>query len=335
MSFLYVCEPDTRIRIEEGRIIAEKRGGLNVSIPLELLEGVVLMGSAQMTSSCSAELLEKGIPVTFLSKSGLFYGRLESTKHVNIIRQREQFRAGDDKDFCLKFSAKVVAAKIPNQVVVLRRYNRHIENAAVNEHISQMLLLEDAVLRAVTIAQIMGYEGAASRHYFKALSLMVNRRFAFSGRSRMPPLDPFNSLLSLGYTLLLYETYTAVVNKGLHPYAGLMHQDRQGHPALASDLIEEWRPVIADSLVMSIVQGGSLVPEDFTTDKKTGAVLLEKKALHKFIKYFEEKIRSEANYLPYANQRMSYRRAIQHQAGVLASCIENNNIDYYHPVRLR
>ncbi|WP_027366214.1 CRISPR-associated endonuclease Cas1 [Desulfotruncus alcoholivorax] len=335
MSFLYVCEPDTRIRIEEGRIIAEKSGGLVVGIPMELLERVVLMGSAQMTASCSAELLKKGIPVTFLSKTGVFYGRLESTKHVNITRQREQFRAGEDEDFCVKFSAGIVAAKIHNQVVILRRYNRHIKKAAVDEHIYQMSLLENAVSEAKAIPQIMGYEGAASRHYFSALSMMVNKNFSFSGRNRMPPLDPFNSLLSLGYTLLLYETYTALVNKGLHPYAGLMHQDRQGHPALASDLMEEWRPVIVDSLVMSIVQGGSLVADDFNKDEETGAVLLKKNTLRKFVKYFEQKIRSEANYLNQVNYRMSYRRAIQYQAGVLANCIENRDITIYHPVRLR
>jgi CRISPR-associated protein Cas1 len=108
MSFLYVGEPDTKIRIGEGRIIADKSDGLEVSIPLELLEGVILMGSSQMTASCSRMLLEKGIPVTFLSKSGLFYGRLESTKHVNIVRQREQFRAGDDDDFCRLFPIAII-----------------------------------------------------------------------------------------------------------------------------------------------------------------------------------------------------------------------------------
>lgn len=312
MSFLYVCEPDTRVRIKDGRITAEQKDGMEVSIPLELLEGVVLMGSAQMTAACSVELLEKGIPVTFLSRSGFFYGRLESTRHVNILRQRKQFRAGDDEEFCFKFTCMIVAAKMHNQAVILRRYNRHVNSPAVDECISRMQLLEENIARAGSIAQVMGFEGAASKHYFKALSLMVDRRFAFSGRNRMPPLDPFNSLLSLGYTLLLYETYTAVVNKGLHPYAGLMHRDRQGHPALASDLMEEWRPVIVDSLVMSIVQGGILAPGDFYKDEASGAVLLKNDALRKFIKHFEQKIRSEANYLSYLDYRVSYRRAVQH-----------------------
>jgi len=292
------------------------------------------MGSAQLTAACSIELLGKGIPVTFLSRSGFFYGRLESTRHVNIARQREQFRAGDNQEFCLKFSAVVISAKVHNQTVVLRRYNRQAKNPEVEEHISQMGLLESMISNAKSIQQVMGYEGAVSRHYFKALSLLVNRNFAFKGRNRMPPLDPFNSLLSLGYTLLLYETYTAVVNKGLHPYAGLMHQDRQGHPALASDLMEEWRPVIVDSLVMSIVQGGSLIPEDFYKDE-SGAILLKNDALRKFIALFEQKIRSEANYISQAGYRMSYRRAVQYQAGVLAACIEKNDISKYCPIRLR
>jgi len=335
VSFLYVCEPETKVKIREGQIVAEKKGGLEISLPLELLEGVILVGPAQMTVPTFAELLKNGVPVTFLSGSGEFFGRLESTKHVNIFRQREQFRAGDDESFCLRFSAAVVSAKIHNQAVILRRYNRHLRKEKVDDHIYQMGLLEEAVSRAKTIPQVMGYEGAASRHYFSALSTMVRSEFAFTGRTRMPPLDPFNSMLSLGYTLLLYETYTAVVNKGLHPYAGLMHQDRNGHPALASDLMEEWRPVIVDSLVMSLVQGGSLEVSDFIKNEETGAVYLGKSNLRKFVRHFEQKLRSEANYLPQVNYRMSYRRAIQHQAGILANCIENKNISMYRPVRLR
>jgi hypothetical protein len=195
--------------------------------------------------------------------------------------------------------------------------------------------LKNDVNRATTIESIMGYEGNAARLYFKGLSLLADKDFKFRGRSRMPPRDPFNSLLSLGYTLLLYEAYTAIANKGLNPYAGFLHKDRQGHPTLASDLMEEWRAVLVDSLVMSMVNGRKVKKEDFYTKKETGAILIQKNALKKVIGEFENKIRTETSYLDYIDTRMSFRRAIQTQVGALCKTIDNNDVSIYRPIRLR
>lgn len=134
---------------------------------------------------------------------------------------------------------------------------------------------------------MMGYEGNASKVYFKSLGQLVNSNFKFYNRSKMPPRDPFNAMLSLGYTLLLYEIYTAISLKGLNPYAGFMHKDKQGHPALASDMIEEWRPVIVDSLVMKLIQNNDILLNDFYNDGD--AVLLTKSGLKKFIQSFEKR----------------------------------------------
>jgi CRISPR-associated protein Cas1 len=139
----------------------------------------------------------------------------------------------------------------------------------------------------------------------------------------------------LGYTLLMYEIYTAVVNKGLHPYAGLLHHDKRGHPALVSDLLEEWRPVIADSLAINLLNNKILKTEDFKRDAKTGGVTLEKDALRRYIKEFEKKIRTESRYLTYLEAAVSFRRAIQHQAGAVAKAIEEKDTSLYHPVWLR
>jgi CRISPR-associated protein Cas1 len=151
----------------------------------------------------------------------------------------------------------------------------------------------------------------------------------------MPPKDPVNSLLSFGYTLLLYEIYTAIVNKGLHPYAAFLHKDRKGHPSLASDLIEEWRAVIVDSLVLKLFRKGSFIRDDFITKEKTGGVYLCRNKVKKFISEFETKLNTEVRYASISGSRMSFRRTIAYQANSLAKAIDSENPTLYYPIKVR
>jgi CRISPR-associated endonuclease Cas1 len=125
MSFMYVCDYKARIYIEKGKLVVESKNNLKRMLPLEQLEGLVIFGNASVSTGCFSQLLRMGIPVTFLSHTGMFFGRLESTKHINIERQRKQFKLGEDEEFCLSFSKKIIKSKIHNQSVILRRYNRH------------------------------------------------------------------------------------------------------------------------------------------------------------------------------------------------------------------
>ena len=284
MSFLYVTEPDCKVYFHENQIVMEDSNGLKTMLPIEILEGVILIGNANVSSSCQRELLRRGLPVTYLATNGQYYGRLESTKHINIERQRSQFRLGDDTVFCLTFARKIIEAKTHNQIVILRRYNRDKAKESVKNCLHDMELVQKKVTSANSLEQLMGYEGNCAKLYFKGLSQLVHPDFPFSGRNKQPPRDPFNSLLSFGYTLLLYDMYGAIVNKGLHPYAGFLHQDRRGHPALGSDLIEEWRAVIVDALVMSLLNQGTFSSEDFTQADETGGVYLNKQASKIFLK---------------------------------------------------
>ncbi len=335
MSYLYVTEPKTTVRFEESQFVAEKKDGLKIFIPAEKLEGVVVIGNITITSRCINELLERGIPVTYLSSRGLFFGRLESTKHCNIERQRKQFRYGDNREFCLKLSKKFVSAKIHNQIVILRRYNRNTESFEVQGIIEFMQDIETKIEVADSIEQIMGYEGVCSRKYFQGLANLIDDDLDFNGRNRMPPKDPVNSLLSFGYTLLLYEIYTAIVNKGLHPYAAFMHKDRHGHPALASDLIEEWRPIIVDSLVLKLFRNYTFTQNDFITDEKTKGVFMKRDRIKDFISLFEKKLNEEISYAIKEVSRISCRGAIAYQTNTLAKAIDDENPDKYASIKIK
>lgn len=141
-----------------------------------------------------------------------------------------------------------------------------------------MKILHYKVDKATTIAEATGYEGSAARAYFKGLNLVVNvPGFNFTGRNRKPPRDRFNSMLSLGYALVMNDVYGAIEGRGLNPYFGFIHQDKEKHPTLASDLMEEWRAVIVDSVVMSLINGHEIAAKNFYFDEETKGVFFDKR----------------------------------------------------------
>lgn len=334
MSFLYVVEKFATIRLLDGQIVAERKD-IKTYIPIETLEGIVLIGNSNISSGCIEELLKRNLPVTFLSSSGVYYGRLDSTKNTNITKQRRQFRLSDDDDFKLKFSKNIIKAKINNQIIILRRYNRTLENVEIDKIIDTMKIYESKTLNCDSIEQLMGYEGIASKNYFAALSILINDDFKFKGRSRMPPKDEFNSVLSLAYTLLFYEIYTSVVNKGLNPYAGFMHKDRNNHPAIVSDFMEEWRAVIVDSLVLNLFNSNTFVKDDFIKNEETQAVFLTTDGVKKLLNGFEKKMNTQHNYLSSINYKISFRRSFEIQATEFGKALELENPDLYVPIEIR
>ena len=335
MSCLYVTEQGAEIRENGGRIMVVCKDGSERSLPIETLESIMLFGGITLTAKAQQKCLEKGISVTLLSNKGYYFGRLVSTSHVNTIRLKKQINLTDNENECLKLARKIQKAKIHNQIVLAKRYTRNADKDDYKEQIHSMEIAEKKIDSAVSVEQVIGYEGTAARTYFSILSDIISEDFKFNGRNRRPPKDPFNSMLSLGYTILLYEIYAEVEARSLDPYFGFIHQLKENHPALASDLLEEWRAVIVDSTVLSLIQGNEIHVEDFNKDPDTGAVVLNHKALSVFIRKLENKMRSGMNYLSYLDNPTTFRRAIWWQVQTFAVCIDNENFDNYRPVRIR
>ncbi len=333
MSYLYITEDGAAVSVSGGYYVVNYKDGLVHKIPSETLESVSLFGNVTLTTPCVKKFLENGIPVSYFSKNGAYFGRLESTRHCNIFRLKKQIYLSDDTGFSMAFSRKIISAKITNQIVILRRYARHSEND-ISEEIGMMKNCLSKIEICSESEEIMGYEGTAAKYYFRALSKLVDPKFAFTGRNRMPPRDPFNSMLSLGYTMLMYEIYGEIENKGLSPYAGFLHKDRERHPSLASDLMEEWRPVIVDSVVMSLVNGNEISADEFISDEETGGVYLTKAGMKIFIKKLETKLRSETGYLE-PERRMTFRKALWHQVNALAEAVEKSDVSCYEPIIIR
>lgn len=280
MGFLYVNENGATIGVEANQCTVRYKDGGKKMIPIESLEGITIMGQSQLTTKCAEECMERGISVSYFSKGGRYFGRLVSTGHINVGRQRKQSHLYDT-EFSEKLGKKILNAKIKNQSVVLQRYGKS-KGISLEEEQKMLTICRNKILESARIDQMIGFEGQAARYYFQGLSKCVKSEFQFRGRSKRPPKDEFNSMISLGYSILMNEIYCKVEMKGLNPYFGFIHRDAEKHPTLASDLMEEWRAVIVDATVMSLINGNEILKEQFTFDEEGQGCYLTKEGLKVF-----------------------------------------------------
>lgn len=331
MGSIYVNENGAVIGVESNRVVIKYESEMVKSIPIENIDCITVLGKAQMTTQCMERMLSMGIPVAFFSKGGRYFGRLGSTGHIKAGLQRKQ-SALYETEFALEFSRKIVDAKLKNQLVVLKRYAKS-KNKDISDFIRIINNCIWCVSKAKSINEINGYEGQAAKQYFSGLSLCIDDNFRFNGRNRRPPKDPFNSLLSLGYSILMNDLYSEIENKGLNPYFGFMHKDAEKHPTLASDMIEEWRAVIIDSVVMSLINGHEIAKDCFYNEE--GGCYIEKKGLNIYLNKLEKKMMTSVKYLYEVDYPVTFRRAISLQVESLVKAIISNDADIYNPVIIR
>ena len=327
MSFVYVTEHGALIRLSGGKIIIEKSKKILAEIPKNTIDGLVLLSSVQITSQAIVEFLRIGIPVTWISGRQKFYGRLESMAHVNVSRQARQIKMENSK-FYLLMAQKIIETKIHNQRVILRRYNRRRNSDKVRKNIQSMETILKFIPKTILINRIMGYEGVAAKNYFSALGEMVSKEFSFEKRSRRPPRDMFNSMLSFGYSLLMSEVHTAINNSGLHPYFGFMHSMKEHHPTLASDLMEEWRPILIDSIVMALISHNEIKPNCFEP-ADTDGVYLNPTGQKIFLNAYEKKLQA------ISENKYSYRHSLRIQAEKYAEALMTEDVRKYEPFKIR
>ena len=337
MSFLYVTENGPSISVKANYIEIKLSENCTKKVPIETLESISIFGKANMTTPCMIECLKRGIPVSYYSKYGSYFGRLESTGHISAERQRKQAQLYNT-DFSLQLGKRILSAKLKNQKVLLQRYGRNnifIRKNIVSEEIKMIGISEGKMERCKNREELMGHEGNAAKYYFRGLSKLVSDEWKFNGRSRRPPKDEFNSMLSLGYSILMNEIYGKIQNKGLNPYFGFIHQDKEKHPTLASDLMEEWRAVIVDSVVMSLVTGHEIKKEHFQNDIDQPGFFLTNEGMKIFVNKLEAKEHTNTRYLTYVDYPVSFRRAIEMQIGQLVKAIEEEDATLYEPIRIR
>ena len=332
MSWIYVTEAGARLGLRGGRYVISRENEVVAEVPQQLVEGVTVIDAVQVSSHAIVDLLQRNIPVTWLSSEGKYYGRLESTSSQDMSRVKEQFIRQEDADFCLELARLTVFRKIYNQRAVIRSYNRRVESENAAKAYDEIRILADKLHGAETIEEIMGYEGIVARIYFRAISEFLPEEFRFEKRTRCPPADAFNSMLSFGYTFLLYDFYTAITQARLSPYIGFLHALKDGHPALASDLMEPWRAAVVDTFCLALVTHHEMDLSCFEKNEETGGVYLTRVGRRIFIAAYERKMRSVNSYF---NGKYSWRHTVQMECDSYREALHEKNASLLRPLVIR
>lgn len=330
MCTIYLTGNSNVVGIDTGRVSIRNGEDIRTE-PLELLDGINIYGKSQITTQCIQTCMRNNIPISFYTQYGQFIGGLYGTEKVNVARQRKQ-AFFSNKEAAFRLGKKIVYAKISNQITVLRRYSRH-SGVDVSDYVANMDCCRRCINICENTSQIMGYEGAAAKEYFAALGKMVNSDFYFEKRSKHPPKDAFNSMLSFGYSLLYKEIYGIVVSRGLNPFFGFLHSDTEGHMALVSDLMEEWRSLIVDSLVMNMVNGNEIEIDNFDISVD-GMCTIDKDGIRLILEKYNKKMNSTSKY-NIDNEGITYRKMIGYQVMDLIHVMEEENPDLYNPIIIR
>lgn len=316
---VYVQEQGGRVGISNGVLQIKAPGGEKLdSVRLTDMSQLNLLGNVGITTPAIRELANQGIPVSFFSYGGWFYGRLEGNNHKNVELRRAQYRSADLEGVALALGRRFVSAKLANSRTILRR-NHPEPPQEVLDGLNEM---KARAQEASKMNELLGFEGNGARLYFSAFNGMLRppsgsdatMELTFEGRKRRPPPDPINALLSFTYALLTKDWTVTLAAVGLDPFLGFYHQSRYGRPSLALDLMEEFRPLVADSVVLQVVNGGIITADDFI--RSTLGVAIKPPARKKLIHAYERRMDQLVTH-PVFDYRISYRRVLEVQARLL------------------
>lgn len=324
MSTVYIDEMGAVLHHRGDEVHVIKEGVTLAKLPLTQIDRVVLAGPVQLSTQTMELLLQHNIPTSFMTIYGDYRGKLTPPTHKNVALRLKQYDRYHDGSFRLQQGKAVIAAKIRNCQELVQKHSRSHKEVDLASEATGLDMMLGSLDSARELETLMGFEGTAARHYFHAFGKMVRKEFAFDGRSKRPPKDPVNALLSLGYTLLFHEMLTAIESIGLDPYLGFLHEVEYGRASLAVDLCEEFRYLI-DSLVLALINRGELNQYDFHRGEDGGYFLVDH-GRKTFYAAYEHKVRTEVSYIN--SDAMNYRRIFFHQAEELARVIRGDAAEY-------
>lgn len=326
LNTLFITTEGAWLRKDGANIVVEAEQTEIGRVPVHMMGGIVCFGRVGMSPPLMGHCAESGVSISFLSEHGKFLARVEGPCSGNVLLRRRQYRAADDPAAALPIVQAIVAAKAANQRAVLRRALR---DHGTSLHETEATRLDDAqrrlgdVARRVVIAadidEARGHEGDAANAYFGSFNHLIRNddaAFRFGGRTRRPPLDACNALLSFLYAMVGHDCRSALESVGLDPQVGFLHRDRPGRTSLALDLMEEFRPVLADRVALTLINRGQLAPGDFNA-LEGGAVLLRDDARKTVLTAYQERKKDEITH-PFLNEKVSLGLVPHIQAQLLA-----------------
>ena len=301
------------------------------SVRIMEVSDISLYGNVQISTQALGEMIDRNIPISYFSYGGWFRGMSLGMPHKNVELRIKQYRVYNDENKRLGLSRMFVHGKIKNARTLLMRNAEGIKYVCTAE----MKRLGEKALRCKTEDSLLGIEGAAARLYFMSFPQMLKNGlkdgFDFKNRNRRPPKDPINAMLSFCYSLLTKDLTIAALKVGFDPYLGFYHKPRYGRPALSLDIMEEFRPIVADSVVISAINNEEIKPDDFII--RNLGVTMNPDARKSLTYAYERRMRTQIKH-PLFGYQVSYRRVLELQMRIMARCL-NGEIDNYIPFTTR
>jgi CRISPR-associated protein Cas1 len=331
---IYVTQDDAFIGKIDERIHVKAEKKKLLEVPLINVDGLVILGRANFSPALISELLNRKIPLSFLTGTGKYLGRLEPELTKNIFVRKAQWSVEENSEKSIHVVEAFIRGKLKNYRNLLSLRNRQISDLDLDKSIEQIQAIINTLNNKNNVDSLRGLEGAGSAIYFACFNQLIkNKSFTFTKRVRRPPTDPVNSLLSLAYALLRHDIQSAVNIVGFDPYLGYLHVPHYGRPALALDLMEEFRPLVADALVLNAINNQKLTPDDFISEPLSNAVSLTKEGLKIFLRLYEEKKQSKFKH-PVLKRQVTYQEAFEIQARLLAKYLMEQT-DKYPPLIIK
>lgn len=333
LNTLYITTADTYLRLDNDTLRVQVEQETRLRVPLHHLSAVVCFGHTGLSAPLMHRLAEGGIALVLLDDNGRFKARLEGAVSGNVLLRQAQFQRVADPAFTLDMARACVAGKIKNTRLVLQRGAREAkaeEEAKVLSRLSDDLAASLRSLTAITsLDELRGMEGEAARQYFSGLNLLVRPEsravFQMDGRTRRPPRDRFNAMLSFLYSMWMNDCRSALEAAGLDPQVGFLHALRPGRAALALDLMEEFRPW-ADRLALTLINRGQLTADNFVL-REGGGVLLAPDARKAVVVAYQERKRDEINH-PLLAQSVPLGLVPLVQARLMARAVRDDGAPY-------
>jgi CRISPR-associated protein Cas1 len=332
MRTLYVSQQGCYVCKQQESILIKQRENILAEVQLPLLEQILIFGKSQVTTEVIRTCLWRNIAIAYLSRMGFCYGRIIPIErgYRQLARYQQQLSEIDR----LIVARKIVQGKLKNGRVFLKRQQRSRHSANLDMAIQSLAYLQEKAGNADNIQQLMGFEGAGAVQYFSGLGeCLDNEDFVFAGRSRQPPGNPVNAMLSFGYQILWNHLLSLIEIQGLDPYFGCLHQPNEKHASLASDLIEEFRTPIVDSLVLYLVNRRMLsVVNDFVY--RDGGCYLNDTGRSKYLKAFVQRMEEEVQNDPDSGDKQPKWDLLTQQVKAFKQFVYNP-IQGYKPYQIR
>lgn len=335
LNVLYVTNPEAYLTKDGENLVVKVQDQEVFRTPIHYLEGLVTFGRMGASPALLGMCVEKGVTVSFLTEHGRHQATLQGTPRGNVLLRRKQYRLADSERDSARLASMFIIGKLANSRTVLRRfisdYGSKAETGEVEEAARMMARNALRLGSELPLDEVRGIEGESARKYFSVLDQLIvtqKEHFYIQGRSRRPPLDNVNALLSFLYSLLMHETRSALETVGLDPYVGFLHRDRPGRAGLALDLMEEFRPYLADRLALSLINRRQVTGGDFIK-KDSGGVIMKDTARKAVIEAWQKKKREEITH-PFLEKKINVGLLPYAQALLLARHLRGD-LDRYPP----